>query len=130
MQFVVIQGCGHDRIIVGFTTTCAISAYHHHSCEFESSSGEAYSIQHYVIKFFSDLRQVSGFFQVLRFLPGTPFPVSSNNKNDRNDIYEILLKVALNNIALPPFMQCSLLYYSCFEKLRLDYLPFSIAYFL
>jgi hypothetical protein len=21
--------CGHDRMIVGFTTTCAISAYHH-----------------------------------------------------------------------------------------------------
>jgi len=29
MQFVVIQGCGHDRMVVGFTTTCAISAYHH-----------------------------------------------------------------------------------------------------
>ena len=73
MQFVEIQGCGHDRVVVGFTTTlfctCAIIAYHgihHYSCEFESSSGEAYSIQHYVIKFFSDLRQVSGFFQVLR----------------------------------------------------------------
>jgi len=25
-----IRGCrGHDRIVVGFTTTCAISAYHH-----------------------------------------------------------------------------------------------------
>jgi hypothetical protein len=21
--------CGHDRMVVGFTTTCAISAYHH-----------------------------------------------------------------------------------------------------
>jgi len=21
--------CGHDLIVVGFTTTCAISAYHH-----------------------------------------------------------------------------------------------------
>jgi len=21
--------CGHDRIVAGFTTTCAISAYHH-----------------------------------------------------------------------------------------------------
>ena len=28
---------------------------------------EVYSIQHYVIKFFSELRQVSGFLQVLRF---------------------------------------------------------------
>jgi hypothetical protein len=25
----------HDRVVVGFTTTCAISAYHHSSCEFE-----------------------------------------------------------------------------------------------
>jgi len=30
---------------------------------------EMYSIQHYVIKFVSDLRQVSGFLRVLRFLP-------------------------------------------------------------
>ena len=27
-----------DRMIVGFTTTCALSAYHHYSCEFESRS--------------------------------------------------------------------------------------------
>jgi hypothetical protein len=25
-------------VVVGFTTTCAISAYHHYSCEFESRS--------------------------------------------------------------------------------------------
>jgi len=31
--------------------------------------GEVYSIQHYVMKFVSDLWQVSGFFQVLRFPP-------------------------------------------------------------
>jgi hypothetical protein len=31
--------------------------------------GEAYSIQHYVIKFVSDLRQVSGFLSVFRFQP-------------------------------------------------------------
>jgi hypothetical protein len=29
---------GRDRIVVGFTTTCAISAYHHWCCEFESRS--------------------------------------------------------------------------------------------
>jgi len=28
---------GRDRMVVGFTTTCAISAYHHLSCEFEPS---------------------------------------------------------------------------------------------
>jgi hypothetical protein len=51
--------------------------------------GKVYSIQHYVIKFVSDL---SG----LRFFPSTP--VSSTNKTDRHDITEILLKVALNTI--------------------------------
>jgi hypothetical protein len=31
--------------------------------------GEVYSIQHYVIKFVSDLRQVGGFLLVFRFPP-------------------------------------------------------------
>ena len=31
--------------------------------------GEVYSIQHYIIKFGSDLRQVGGFPRVLRFPP-------------------------------------------------------------
>jgi len=60
---------GGVRVVVGFTTTCAISAYHHESCDFEPVHGEVYSIQHYVIKFVSDLRQVGGFLQVLRFPP-------------------------------------------------------------
>jgi hypothetical protein len=55
-----------DRMVVGFTTTCAISAYHHYSREFEPCS---YSIQHYVIKLVSDLRQVGGFLGVPRFPP-------------------------------------------------------------
>jgi hypothetical protein len=29
---------GRDRMVVGFTTTYAISAYHHKSCEFRSRS--------------------------------------------------------------------------------------------
>jgi len=29
---------GHDRMVVGFTTTRAITANHHLSCEFESRS--------------------------------------------------------------------------------------------
>ena len=36
------RGCGHgrgrDHMKVGFTTTCAIIAYHHLSCEFEPHS--------------------------------------------------------------------------------------------
>jgi hypothetical protein len=44
--------------------------------------GEMYSIQHYVIKFASDLQQ-DGFLWVLS--------ISSTNKNDRHDIIEIVL---------------------------------------
>jgi len=49
--------CGRDRMAVGFTTTRAINAYH--PCKVVSSNpvhGEVYSVQHYVIKFVSDLR--------------------------------------------------------------------------
>jgi len=52
-------------MVVGYTTTYAISAYHHWCCEFESRSGRG--VQHYVTKFVSDLRQVGGFLQALRF---------------------------------------------------------------
>jgi hypothetical protein len=45
------------------------SAYHHWCCEFESRSWRG--VQHYVIKFVSDLREVSGFLRVLRFPPPT-----------------------------------------------------------
>ena len=52
---------GRDRMVVEFTTTYSIIAYHHKRCEFESRSGDVYSMQHFVTKFVSDLRQVSGF---------------------------------------------------------------------
>jgi hypothetical protein len=51
---------GRDCMVVGLKTTYAINAYHHWYYEFESGSGRG--VQHYVIKFVSDLRQVSGFF--------------------------------------------------------------------
>jgi len=61
---------GHDRMVVGLTTTYVISAYHHYYVvRSNPAHGEVYLIQHYVIKFVSDLRQVSGFLQVLRFPP-------------------------------------------------------------
>jgi len=44
-----------DRMVVGSITTYAICDYHHGRCGFESHSGEVYSIQHYMIKFGSDL---------------------------------------------------------------------------
>ena len=57
----------HDRMVVVFTTTYAISAYHHWCCEIESRSGRG--VQYYAIKFVSDLRDVGGFLRVLRFPP-------------------------------------------------------------
>ena len=63
-QVLILGGCrGHDHSVVGFITTYAISAYHHQRCECKSVSGEVYSIQHYVIKFVSDLRQVIKYFK-------------------------------------------------------------------
>jgi hypothetical protein len=56
-------------MIVGFTTAYVVSDYHQYSCEFESQLGEVYSIQHYVIKYVSDLRQVDGFLHVLQYPP-------------------------------------------------------------
>jgi hypothetical protein len=83
------RGCrGRDRIVAGFTTDCAISAYHHYHCEFESCSW--WGVLDTTICDDSDLWQVGGFLRV----------VFSTNKIDRNDITEILLKVVLNNITV------------------------------
>jgi hypothetical protein len=74
-------GChGCDHMVVGFTTTYATSVYHHWCCEFQLWSGRG--VQHYVIKFVSDLRQVGGFLRILQFPP----PI------------KLLLKVVLNTI--------------------------------
>jgi hypothetical protein len=54
-------------MVVGFTTTYAIGAYHHLCCAFNTpAQGKEYN---YVIKFVSDIRQVGGFLRVLRFPP-------------------------------------------------------------
>ena len=73
-------------MVVGFTTTYAVSAYHHRCCEFETQS--EWGVQHYVIKFVSDFSLCP--------------PVSSTNKTDHHDIAEILLKVALSTIKPNP----------------------------
>jgi hypothetical protein len=62
-------------LVVGFITTYAISVYHLQCCEFEPRSGEVNSIQHYVIKFVSDLWQVGGF---LWFPPLQKWPLRNN----------------------------------------------------
>jgi hypothetical protein len=55
--------------VVGFTTTHTIRPITTKVVSSNPVHGEAYSIQHYVIKFVSDLRQVSGFLRILRFPP-------------------------------------------------------------
>ena len=60
---------GRDRMIVGFTTTYASVPITTNVVIANPAHGEMYSIQHYVIKLVSDLRQVCGFLQVLRFPP-------------------------------------------------------------
>ena len=79
------RGC--DRMVVGFTTTYAISAYHHW-CEFEFRSGR--DVQHYVIK-------VCQWLVTDQWFSAGP-PVSSTNKADRHDIAEIMLKVMWKTI--------------------------------
>jgi hypothetical protein len=66
-------------MVVWFTTTYAMTAYHHWCCEFDSRSGQG--VQHYVMKFVGDLRQVCGFLCVHRFSP--------TNKTDRHDIIQL-----------------------------------------
>jgi len=73
-------------MVVGFTTTYAISAFHHWCDELEYRSG--WGVQHYMIKLVGDLRQLA--------FSGTS--VSFTDKTDRHDRTEILLRVALNTM--------------------------------
>jgi hypothetical protein len=65
-------------MVVRCSTTYVIRLYDHLSCEFKSHSGEVHSIQHYVIKLVSDLRQVSGFLLVTWFPPPVNFSIQLN----------------------------------------------------
>jgi len=81
---------GRDRMIVVFTTACAICAYHHYSCEFEPRSWRGVldtTLCDKVCQLFATGRW---------FSPWSP--VSSANKTECHDITEILLKLAPNTI--------------------------------
>jgi len=56
-------------LLVGFTTTYAISAYHHKRCEFECRLWRDVPDATLCDKFGSDLWQVGDFLRVLRFPP-------------------------------------------------------------
>ena len=79
---------GRDRMVA--TTTYAISAYHHWSCELQS-------------RLWRGVLDTTLYDKVCHWLatgrwfsPGTP--VTSTNRTDGHDISEILLKVALSTI--------------------------------
>ena len=76
--------------LVAFTTTCAISAYQHQSCEFEPRSWRGVLDAILCDKVCQWLATGRWF--------SLGVPVSSTNKTDLHDITEILLKVALNTI--------------------------------
>ena len=88
-----------NRMVVGFTTTYAISSYHHSSCESEPRSWRGVldtTLCDKVCQWLATGRW---------FSPGTP--VSSTYKTDNHDIIELLLKVALITMnQATNFLQC------------------------
>ena len=85
---------GRDRMVDGYTTTCAISVYHHWSCEFKRDLLDT-TLCDKVCQWLATGRW---------FSPDTP--VSSTNNTDRHVDTEILLKVALNTTT--PIVKCYL----------------------
>ena len=111
---------GMYGMVVGFTTTLAISAYHHWCCEFKSLSGRG--VQHYVMKFVSDLRQVGGFLRVLQFPPRI---------TDGHNITEIFLKVAFNTIIpipKPNHLTLTSIFNFCNSGISQIYYTYSLKY--
>ena len=96
------KGCrGSDRMLVGFTNTYAISAYHHQKCEFESRSWQDVL----------DTKQSWSFTWLGQWF--------STVKTDHHNITEIFLKVALNTISLMPYMNRILSFRGYFFCLRI-----------
>ena len=77
--------CRRDIMVVGFTTTYAISAYHHWSCQFESHSWRV------VFDTTSCDKVCQWPAQVQWFSPGPP--VSPTNKTDHHDIIDLIFLV-------------------------------------
>ena len=80
-----------DRMVIGFIITCAISAYHHSSCEFEFRSWQGVLVITLCDKVCQWLVTGQWF-----------FPFSFTNKSDRHNITEILLKVMTVNTINQP----------------------------
>ena len=79
-----------DRMVVGLTTTCAISTYQYWSCEFKSRTWRG-------------VLDTTLCDKVCQWLPAgrwfsSCIPVSSTNKTDRHEINEIILNVTWNTM--------------------------------
>ena len=88
--------CGRDRMVVGCTTTYAISVSHPQCCELESNSWRGVldtTLCDDVCQWFAAGRWFS-----------LDIPVSSTNNTDRHDITEIVVKVALNAMLCLPWL--------------------------
>ena len=68
-ELIISDHRGRDRMVVGFITTYAISAYQHQCYEFESSSWRGVFDTTLCGKVFQRLRPVGGFLRLLRFPP-------------------------------------------------------------
>jgi hypothetical protein len=80
LQYPILPGdnCGCDRMVVGFNTTCTISAYHHWSCEFEPHSWQG-------VLDTTLCDKVCQWLMIGQWF-STGTPLSSNNKTDRHHI--------------------------------------------
>ena len=82
--------CGRNRMVVGFTATYAISAYHHWYCQYESLSGQGVLDSALCDK-------VCQWLASRLWFSRSP-PVSFTCKTDLHYITEVLLKVVLNTM--------------------------------
>ena len=88
---------GRDNMVDGFTTTCAIGANRHLSCEFQLRLWQSVLDTPLICDKVCQLLTENTCDMRCRWF----CPVSSTNTTDRHYITEILLKVALNTIHQP-----------------------------
>jgi hypothetical protein len=89
-----------DRMVVGFTTTYSISAYHHYRCEFETRSWRRGVLDTTLCDKVCQWLVAGRWFSLST-------PVSSTNKTDRHELNKTLLKVSLNTINLNVLYICT-----------------------
>ena len=91
---------GRQCMVVGFTTTYAISTYHHLRCEFEYHSADTTLCDKVCL---IDLLQVGDFPRVLS--------VSSTNKTDRHDIAKNIVESCVKHHEPKPHLNRPMMYW-------------------